>query len=124
MRAVYRLHATIFQVQPTGLARTGMMHAAWRQGAMQADTTRSAGAWPASPGVAQPHPDYALLTAHLLPPQGYRDWCRHVDLPERISELTLEKLREGGEVVVSGAMCPGVLMVSEGRCAMLLLAAS
>jgi hypothetical protein len=34
------------------------------------------------------------------PLQGYRDWCRHVDLPERISELTLEKLREGGEAVV------------------------
>jgi hypothetical protein len=36
--------------------------------------------------------------------QGYRDWCRHVDLPERIRELELEELRKGGEAVVSG--CP------------------
>ncbi|EFN56001.1 hypothetical protein CHLNCDRAFT_145389 [Chlorella variabilis] len=32
--------------------------------------------------------------------QGYRDWCRHVDLPERIKELALEELRKGGEAVV------------------------
>lgn len=31
--------------------------------------------------------------------QGYRDWCRHVDLPERISELTMEQLQKGGKVV-------------------------
>lgn len=43
----------------------------------------------------------------LLPPtllslrcQGYRDWCRHVNLPERVLELELETLRKGGEVVV------------------------
>jgi hypothetical protein len=31
--------------------------------------------------------------------QGYRDWCQHVDLPERIKELELEELRRSGEVV-------------------------
>jgi hypothetical protein len=31
--------------------------------------------------------------------QGYRDWCRHVDLPERIPELALEELRKQGEAV-------------------------
>lgn len=36
--------------------------------------------------------------------QGYRDWCQHVDLPERIKELSLEELRKGGEVVVSGGL--------------------
>ncbi|KAL4451723.1 hypothetical protein ABPG75_007385 [Micractinium tetrahymenae] len=41
----------------------------------------------------------AVYRLHATIFQGYRDWCRHVDLPERISELTLEKLREGGEVV-------------------------
>lgn len=33
--------------------------------------------------------------------QGYRDWCRHVDLPERVPELTMEALLKGGEAVVS-----------------------
>jgi hypothetical protein len=33
--------------------------------------------------------------------QGYRDWCRHVDLPERVAELTMDSLLKGGEAVVS-----------------------
>ena len=33
--------------------------------------------------------------------QGYRDWCHHVDLPERILQLELQELRKGGEAVVS-----------------------
>lgn len=33
--------------------------------------------------------------------QGYRDWCRHVDLPERVPELTMDSLLKGGEAVVS-----------------------
>ncbi len=36
--------------------------------------------------------------------QGYRDWCRHVDLPEHIRELGLEELRKGGEAVVRRPM--------------------
>ncbi len=42
----------------------------------------------------------AVYRVHATIFQGYRDWCRHVDLPERIAELTLEQLRKGGEAVV------------------------
>ncbi|PSC69540.1 Callose synthase 5 [Micractinium conductrix] len=41
----------------------------------------------------------AVYRLHATIFQGYRDWCRHVDLPERINELTLEKLRESGEAM-------------------------
>lgn len=47
------------------------------------------------------HPPNAvacLPATHVA--QGYRDWCQHVDLPERIKELGLEELRKSGEVVV------------------------
>lgn len=57
---------------------------------------------PVLPGLSPPRAALIMLMRlRPLPPQGYRDWCRHVDLPERISELTLEKLRNDGEVVVS-----------------------
>jgi len=37
--------------------------------------------------------------------QGYRDWCRHVDLPERIKGLILDELCEDGGPLVSSWLC-------------------
>lgn len=85
-RAVYRLHATIFQV-----------HWRWKEGTV-GDLH--------PPDISSQMPESPRILTNAFShncKQGYRDWCRHVDLPERINELTLEKLRESGEAMVRGA---------------------
>lgn len=44
----------------------------------------------------------AVYRLHATIFQGYRDWCAHVDLPEKILQLDLPELRKTGEAVVGG----------------------
>ena len=96
---MFRLHATIFQVCGVQLpACPVFVDGIIGFGCLQ--------------HVGLPEHPHLVVVMALRPPtavaclpathvaQGYRDWCQHVDLPERIKELGLEELRKSGEVVV------------------------